>query len=97
MAIHTYDIGDVVKIFSNFKQNGLDMDPSTITLKVVRPDATSQSYTYAGGTVVKDSTGNYHVDVAPAISGTYKYRWSSSGTGAAAEEGTFQVRTQKVP
>lgn len=96
MAIHTYDIGDVVRIFSTFTQNAVGIDPSTVTLKLVRPDATTQSYTYAGATVTKDSTGNYHVDVAPAVNGTYKYRWSSTGTGAAAEEGQFQVRAQKV-
>ena len=97
MAIRTYDIGDVVRIYSNFTQAAVAIDPSTVTMKLVKPDATTQSYTYAGATVIKDSTGNYRVDVAPAFNGTYKYRWSSTGTGAAAEEGQFQVRVQKVP
>lgn len=93
---HTYDVGDVVRIFSNFKQGGVGVDPSTVTLKVTKPDATSQSYTYAGATVTKDGVGQYHVDIAPSIKGTYQYRWSSTGTGAAAEEMWFQVRPQKV-
>lgn len=96
MAIHTYDIGDVVRISSTFTQNAVAIDPSTVSLTVKDPAATSTTYTYAGATVTKDSVGNYHVDVAPTLTGTYKYRWVSTGTGQAAEENSFQVRTRRV-
>lgn len=103
MAIHTYDIGDVVRIYSIFTEDPVvptddpvPIDPATVSLTILKPDGTSQSYTYAGSTVAKDSTGNYHVDFAPTARGTYKYRWASTGTGASAKEGKFQVRVQEV-
>lgn len=94
--MNTYDIGDVVRISNTFTQNAAVIDPGTVSLKVVAPDASSVTYTYAGATVVKDSVGVYHVDVAIALSGTYLYRWVSTGTGAGAEESWFQVRARRV-
>lgn len=93
---NTYDIGDVVRIYGAFSQASIPIDPSTVTLQVAAPDATSVTYTYAGATIVKDSVGNYHVDIDILQRGTYRYRWSSTGTGKAAEENWFQVRTQRV-
>ena len=92
----TYDIGDMVRLTGTFTQNAAVVDPSTISVKLLAPDATSSTYTYSGGTVVRDSMGVYHVDVAPVLSGTYRYRWVSTGTGAAAEEEWFQVRSRRV-
>lgn len=93
---NTYDVGDVVHLTSEFTQNDVPFDPSTVSLKVTRPDGTQASYSYAGSTVTKDSTGNYHVDIAITMRGTYRYRWFSTGAGAAAEESWFQVRSQRV-
>lgn len=92
---NTYDIGDVVHISSAFTQLTVPIDPSTVTLKVTLPDGTQNTYTYPAD-VAKDSVGNYHVDLAITMMGTYRYRWFSTGGGAAAEEGWFQVRTQRV-
>lgn len=63
---------------------------------MLAPDGSPTTYTYAGTTIVKDSVGNYHVDLAITLTGTYRYRWVSTGTGAGAEEGWFQARTQRV-
>lgn len=92
----TYDIGDVVRVSNTFTQNAAVIDPGTVSLKVVAPDASFITYTYAGAAIVKDSVGVYHVDVAITLAGTYRYRWVSTGTGAGAEESWFQVREQKV-
>lgn len=92
---NTYDIGDVSRVSGAFSQLGVPVDPSTVTLKVTLPDGTQTTYTHPA-TITKDSTGNYHVDVAITQRGTYRYRWFSTGGGAAAEEGWFQVRTQRV-
>lgn len=91
----TYDIGDVVRLSAGFVQTTA-IDPGTVALTVQAPDATSTTYTFALSTVTKDSTGNYHVDITPTQTGTYRYRWVSTGNGAAAEEKWFQVRTKRV-
>jgi hypothetical protein len=92
---NTYDIGDVVRISAAFTQNTVPIDPGAVTLTVEPPVGTSTTYTYPA-TMTKDSTGNYHVDLAITQRGTYQYRWTSTGGGAASEENWFQVRTQKV-
>jgi hypothetical protein len=43
--------------------------------------------------LVKDSTGHYHIDVSASMSGTWRYRWESTGAGQAAEEGAFVVES----
>ena len=40
----------------------------------------------------EDSTGNYHYDVDAEPSGTWQYRWNSTGSGQAANERQFTVR-----
>ena len=93
---NTHDIGDIVRVFSTFKQNNVLIDPSTVAATVKAPDGTSITYTFAGSTVTRDGTGEYHVDIAPTMAGTYRYRFFSTGTGTGAEESWFQVRTRKV-
>jgi hypothetical protein len=41
--------------------------------------------------LLRTQTGNYHVDVNADESGTWFYRFESTGTGQAADEGTFEV------
>jgi hypothetical protein len=40
---------------------------------------------------VKDSVGNYHVDVDANAVGRWYYRFQGTGTNQAAEEGLFTV------
>jgi len=91
----TYDIGDVTHIFATFTTT-VDVDPGTVALVLELPDRTVTTYTYAGGTVTKDSVGHYSKDVALTVAGTHQYRWTSTGTGAGSAEGWFQVRPRKV-
>jgi hypothetical protein len=91
---NTYDIGDAARISAAFTNAAGPVDPTTIVLTVRTPDGAHTTYTYGTDVaLVKDSTGNYHVDLAITQVGTVRYRWVSTGTGAAAEEGRFDVRT----
>lgn len=98
---NTYDIGDVVHltaVFTNMS-TGLPVDPSTVTVVVMAPDTSETTYTYPA-TVIRDSTGNYHVDIpvtSDLIAGRYRHRWTSTGTGKASLEGWFLVRARLVP
>lgn len=67
-------------------------DPSTVTLKHKLPDGTINSYTYAGGTVTKDSTGIYSKNLSLADDGEHFYRFVGTGTVETAEEKRFTVR-----
>lgn len=93
---NTYDVGDVVRLTSAFKQGATPVDPDTVSVKVKLPNGSTTTYTYPA-TITKDSAGNYHLDLATSVSGTHRYRWFSTGFGAASAEQWFQVRTQLVP
>lgn len=92
MTINVYQKGDLVRVSGVFRDIALALiDPGTVALKATKPSGTTTTYTYAGGTVVKDSTGNYHVDVNIDESGPWNYLWQSTGIGQAAEPGQFVV------
>lgn len=93
--MNVYDIGDTTRISTNFSQGGIAQDPGTVALRVKFPDATISDYAYPA-TIVRDSVGNYHVDLAITQRGPHRYRWVSTGAAASAEEGVFQVRTRRV-
>lgn len=87
-----YDAGDLVRVSGAFKDSaGTAIDPSVVKFKFKRPD-TGAVTTYTYGTdsqLVKDSVGNYHVDVSADAAGAWRYRFYSTGTGQAAEQGQF--------
>lgn len=89
-----YDKGDLVRVTAAFSNAaGAAVDPTTVRFKFKNPAAVVVTYTYGtDAQLVKDSVGNYHVDVdANAISFWY-WRWESTGSGQSAEEGFFNVR-----
>lgn len=97
--MNSYDVGDYVRISNAFTTlvTGAAIDPTTVSLVVRAPDGTSTTYTYAGATVTKDSTGSYHADIPATMAGLWRYRWTSTGTGAASEESVFEVIPRRVP
>lgn len=101
-----YDIGDTVRLYSAFRAASFSVaagvpsatyaltDPSTVTLLVETPAGVQTTYTYAGGTVTKDSTGVFYRDLALTASGQYIARWTGTGAAVAGGEATVQVRPQ---
>ena len=91
---NNYDIGDLVRMSAAFTTtSGSAADPTGLTFKL--KDTTGSTATYVYGTdaaLVKDSTGNYHVDYAPAAAGNYYYRFAGTGAVQAAGEELFSVR-----
>ncbi len=85
--------GQLVRVSGAFTDSaGAATDPTTVKISVVRPDGRQITYTYlADSAVVKDSTGNYHIDLDGSVPGTWIYWWHSEGTGQAADERTFIV------
>lgn len=92
MNIH--DIGDVVRISVAFtNQAGTPVDPGAVTVKVKNPIGVKTTYVYlVDAGVIKDSTGNYHLDLEPTIQGIWNYRWEGTVSNKGAEENSFQIR-----
>ncbi len=66
-------------------------DPTTVTLKVKDSTGTTTTYTYALGTVTKDSTGKYSKNIMPTTSGAWFYWWAGTGAVIGTAQSGFQV------
>ena len=95
-----YDIGDVVRISSTFKDTGgVKQDPTTVDFVFTTPDQTDTVNTRAGATtgtvdsILRASSGTFSRDVTVgSSSGAYWYRFSSTGSITSAAEAVFRVR-----
>jgi hypothetical protein len=90
---NSYDLGDLVRVTGAFKDAaGEPIDPTAVSFKLRDPTGAVTTFVYGvAPALVKDSTGHYHIDVSASMSGTWRYRWESTGAGQAAEEGAFVV------
>jgi hypothetical protein len=85
------DSSELATLTNTFTVAGVATDPSTVSLIVTDPTGSSTTYTFAGGTVTKVSTGKYSKDVACATAGTWAYEWVGTGTASDATAGTWEV------
>lgn len=94
MAI--YDIGDMVRLFTEgpFRDDGGNpVDPDVVLCKIRDPARVKTTFQYGvDSDVVRDGVGLYHVDLVLNLSGTWYYRWQSTGNLVTAEETSFIVR-----
>lgn len=82
---------NVLRLTLRFRnRTGLLVDPTLVTLRLLRPDATEVSPT---PTPTRLSTGVwiYDLDTAGLAAGVWKYRGEGHGLVDAAAEGTFTV------
>lgn len=87
-----FNPGDVVRLSATFAVNGTPTDPTTVTLRHrMTGDADWMTLTYAGATVTKDGTGEYHADVTLTEAGRLYYNWTGTGSCTAAEGGSLRV------
>jgi hypothetical protein len=93
MPIHYPGQGATLEV--DFKVSGTLTDPTTISLLIKDPDGQSNTYTYAGGTVTKDGTGEYSKAITLEEEGVYRYRWVGTGTVVAATEGEIIVASSE--
>lgn len=75
-----------------------DVDPTNVYFKYKRPGASTITYTYnVDAALVKDSTGNYHVDVDTSLAhGKYYCKFYSTGTYQAAAKIEFCVDRDSI-
>ena len=98
MATSVYDIGDLVRCTVVFAVAGVGTNPTAITFTHLSPDGTATVLVSGVDAALVDDAGdgNYHVDLAPTISGTWHYEWKGTGAVVSAAEGTFFVRESRV-
>jgi hypothetical protein len=88
-----YDIGDLAQLTATFTDDQGDLvEPDTVLL--VTRDPAGAETEHPG---ISDGDGVYHVDLQPAVSGTWAYRWVATGAGRGAEPGQFHVRPAFYP
>lgn len=96
----SYHVGDLVRISATWTNAaGTAIDPTAVLAQYRDPGGTTTSLVYGvDAALVKDSTGNYHVDVDADEAGWWHYRFYSTGTGqAAAEPSSFYVEASSLP
>jgi len=91
---NVYDSGDLVRVSATFTNADDDSaDPTAVTFKWQQPDGTETEYVYGeDDELVKDDTGDYHVDLSPTTAGRHYVRFEGTGSVQAAVEGWFAVR-----
>ena len=89
-----YDKGDRVRLSAAFTNlSDVATDPTTVVVKIKDPSGNVATSTYGvDAAVVKDSTGNYHIDLDIDESGIWHHRWTGTGTIVAAGEADISVR-----
>jgi hypothetical protein len=92
MALY-FDTGDEVRVKTTFSDSsGTATDPTAILFKFANPSGTTTTYTYGvDAELVRDATGVYYVDIDCNEAGAWRWRFYSTGTGQAADEGFFIV------
>lgn len=92
-----YDKGDLVRISGTFKVGDVPTNPSTVTLKIKKPDNTVLTYVYGtDALLIQESTGNYYFDLSLTAYGLWYYRWIGTGMVEAEEEAAFVVNKPNI-
>jgi hypothetical protein len=93
-TFNSYDTGDLIVLKAVFTDRlAALIDPSTVAFRIKTPSNIVTMYTFGtDAELIKDSVGNYHIDISVMESGDWYYRFESTGTGQAAEEGQFRVK-----
>lgn len=86
-----YPINNAPTFRCAFTVSGVATDPTTVSLMIETPDKVQTTYTYAGSTVTKDSTGTFSKQVTLDQRGIWRYVWTGTGACQASDEGTITV------
>jgi uncharacterized phiE125 gp8 family phage protein len=86
-----FDVGDLVRFEATFTDmDGDAVDPTTVTFRMLDGAGVETVFVYGtDAEVVKSAVGTYHVDWPVAVHGVHRWRFESTGTGQAAQEGQF--------
>ena len=92
--MNTFSLGSRIRLSANFKDlNNADIDPTTVTLLIKKPDGTIQT---ESNTPAKDAVGKYHFDITLSQVGDYFYRYECDGTAIAQAERKIVVQKSNI-
>lgn len=94
----TFSKGSIIRCTASFREvsSGSPVDPTSVKFKVETPGGVATEYTYGVGEQVQNpAVGEYYSDVDLGFAGVWHFRFSSTGTGQAAEEDSFSVPKTK--
>jgi hypothetical protein len=101
-TVNSYDAGDLVRVSVVWTDaDSAAVDPDVVRFKFRPPNGTLTTYLYlTDAELVKDSVGNYHVDVSVTNQpGTWNYRFegeTSGGVAQGADEHEFKAIKSSV-
>lgn len=90
----TFPKGNIIRCTASFRDvtSGSAVDPTSVKFKVETPAGVATEYTYGVGEQIQRSAmGEYYSNVDLSFEGVWHFRFSSTGTGQAAEEDSFTV------
>lgn len=100
MTINYYKKGQKIRITCIFQvwneetQEWERVDPTTVICKIMHPNQQVDIYRYGvDDELVRESVGDYHLDVVGSEVEEWPYRFEGTGTCEAVEEGVFGIRT----
>ena len=88
-------VGDSVRLAVNVQnEDGTDIDPATdVQLRTKSPRGTTATYTYTGGDITREDTGDYYIEIVPDRAGRWYYEWATTGSNAARiQQSSFIVK-----
>lgn len=95
-----YNVGDLVTVSGALTDSdGTALDATAVFAEYKDPSGNVVSLDYgADAELVKDSTGNYHVDIDADEAGWWHWRFYSTGIGQAAHDPqSFYVKVATLP
>lgn len=90
-----YYPGSPIRFTISFTDDdGVGVDPATVTVKTISPTGTVSTYVYGtDDEVARSSAGNYYADITPDTGGRWSLRWQTTGTSTTfATEEDFLVQ-----
>lgn len=92
--MNSYVVGSLSRITAVITDlNGNPVNPTILLLTIQHPNST---ITDISGSIVNDSTGNYHADYLTSEIGLHTFEWEASGNATINQLGQFYV-TQGLP
>jgi hypothetical protein len=71
---------------------GAEVNPGTVSVKVKSPLGVITTYVYlTNPEVVKDSDGNYHIDIDPDRQGVWSVKWIGTGANKGSAKSRFKI------
>jgi len=87
MTTETFNVGDGhVSRIAFYDLSNAEADPTAISFRLTKPDGSTIAYSYGDPELIRDSLGNYHVDIVYDQKGRHIIKWTGTGAVPLVEE-----------